>query len=122
MVPGGTDVVIATTRPVELMDLAVRWLLRHWKNGVVASADQSRLWFAHSFFHIPFGTDDEFFVFADGKKYVASKEDPTNIDMIHLLRRDNELTVVMDPGSTVGLELVDLLTHTKFPGPPDGQT
>jgi hypothetical protein len=118
MVPGGVDVVIPTQFPFQLMELAVRFLFARWKQGVVANADNSRLWFPDAYYMIPFGTDDEFFVFSDGKKYVASKEDPTNIDMIHLLRRDNELTVVMDPGSVVGQELVDTLTHTKFPGEP----
>lgn len=122
MVPGGTDVVIETTRPVELMELAVRYLFAHWKQSVVGSVDGTRLWFSQSYYQIPFGESTELFVFKDRNAYVASKEDPTNIDMIHLLRRDNDLTVVMDPGSAVGLELVDMLTHTKFPGPPDGQT
>ena len=74
------------------------------------------MWYPPWYFEIPFGETTEFFVYRDEKARKAAEVDPTNVDMIHLLRRSNELTVVMDPGSEIGAALVDTLTYTKFPG------
>lgn len=116
MTPGGVDVVIATNHPVELMELAVRWLFARWQHGVVCDVEGGRLWFPQSYYRIPFGESTELFVYPTETSFVASREDPTNINQIHLLRRDNELTVVMDAGSQVGAELAEVLKSTKFPG------
>lgn len=116
MVPGGTDVIIPTDRPVELMELAVRRLFVRWPHGVVCHPDGMRMWYPPWYFEIPFGDTTEFFVFPNDTARKCAEVDPTNVGMIHLLRRDNELTVVMDPGSEDGAALVDTLTHTKFPG------
>lgn len=116
MTPGGVDVVIPTDRPVELMELAVRRLFAMWPHGVVCHTDGRRQWGPMWYYEIPFGEATEFFVFRDEAARKASLVDPTNVDMIHLLRRDGELTVVMDPGSAIGAALVDTLSHTKFPG------
>jgi len=116
MTPGGIDAIIATSHPVELMELAVRWLFTHWKHGVACDAEGARLWFPQSYYRIPFGESTELFVYPTDKAFVASREDPTNIDQIHLLRTSGELTVVRDVESQVGEELVDMLRATKFPG------
>ena len=114
MTPGGTDVVISTDRPVELMELAVRWLFEKWPHGVVSSDEGT--WSRATFYLIPFGQKKELFVHRGLIDFDVSADDPTGVDMIHLLRRDTELTVVMDPGSPAGLALEKMLRATKFPG------
>jgi len=115
MIPGGTDAVISTSRPVELMELAVRWLFTHWKNAVVSSSSGNRTWCAQNYYEIPFGLSDELFVFSSVADFAASEADPDKLNYLHLLRRDNELTVVMASDSTEGPALVDTLKNTKFP-------
>lgn len=110
---GGTDYVIETPRPVELMELAVRWLMARWPECVVQNTIR-RSWTA---FHlIPLGREDEFFVFKDLGALADAAEDPRGLDVIHLLRLPGELTVVTDLGSAVGETLVAVLRSTKFPG------
>jgi len=98
------------------MELAVRWLFARWQHGLVCDTEGTRLWFPQSYYRIPFGESTELFVYPSQAAYVDSREDPTKVNQIHLLRRDNELTVVMDVGSRVGGELVEFLKNTKFPG------
>jgi hypothetical protein len=116
MTPGGIDAVISTSHPVELMELAVRWLFVRWQHGVVSDAEGARLWFPQSYYRIPFAESTELFVYSTQAAFVEAKEDLPTADWIHLLRTSGELTVVRDEASRVGEELVDMLRATKFPG------
>ena len=116
MTPGGKDVVVETTRPVELMELAVRWLFTHWKNAVVSNSSGNRTWCAQNYYEIPFGLSDELFVYQSIRDFAAAEENADTLNFIHLLRRDNDLTVVLAEDSREGYALVDTLKNTKFPG------
>jgi hypothetical protein len=116
MIPGGTDVVIETSRPVELMELAVRWLFSQWKLALACDANGAEKWFPQTFFNIPFGEHEELFVFPSKNHFDVSADQADTINYIHLLREEDALTVVMPTESREGAELVDVLKNTKFPG------
>lgn len=114
MQPGGTDTVIETTHPVELMEAAVRFLFTHWKDAVVSNSSATRTWCAQNYYEIPFGLNEELFVYRNIKDFAAD-EDADTMNFIHLLRGDGELTVVMANDSKEGFALVDVLKSMKFP-------
>ena len=116
MQPGGNDVVIETERPIELMEIAVRWLFTHWKDAVVLDADSRKNWYAQDYYEIPFGEKPELFVFRDFAELASTESASERTDFIHLIRRNREFTVVMDPDSKEGYVLCDLLKSTKFQG------
>jgi hypothetical protein len=116
MQPGGTDVVILTQRPVELMEFAVRWLFSQWKQALACDANGGEKWFPQTFFNIPFGEHEELFVFPSKKDFDVSGDQPDRVNYIHLLREEDALTVVMPIDSREGAELAEVLKNTKFPG------
>ena len=105
---GGNDYIIETTHPAELMEAATKWLMERWPDGLISVGKKCAggFWFNTGYHLIPFGTETELFFTAQ----IGGGE------LFHLLRRPGELTVVTDVGSIAGTELVDVLTHTRFPG------
>jgi len=114
MQPGGTDTIIETTHPVELMEAAVRFLFTHWKDAVVSNSSASTTWCAQNYYEIPFGLNEELFVYRNVKEFAASDDCTDLLNFIHLLRGDGELTVVMSNDSKEGFALVDVLKSTRF--------
>jgi hypothetical protein len=115
MTPDGKDVVVPTQQPIALMDLAVRLLFTQWPDATVLSGNGESRWSPNSFFQIPFGEEKELFVYPTAAASVKGEKDPTNVDLIHLVRGDAEVTVVMDPTSEAGRRLIDHLLATRFP-------
>jgi hypothetical protein len=95
---GGRDIIIPTTRGAEALDLAVRAVVRLWRNVVLEDAVSGQSF--RSYAEISFAGRREILAFRDlesAKLWDELGPDPSlNGTLIHFLLSEGELTVAVD--------------------------
>jgi hypothetical protein len=112
--PGGVDTVLATKRPVEILDMAVRFLQRQWPQMVVECAVTGEVY--RTFGAIPLAKKTELLLFRDEVSRILAEEDPRIVDMVHLIRGEKGITIVSDVGSKLAASLIAALKTVRLPG------
>jgi len=95
---GGSDVIIPVARDAEAMDLAVRAVVRLWRDVVIEDANTGEVFRRYA--DIDFARRREILCFRDpasAKLWDQLGADPSlDGTLIHLLRSEGELTVAID--------------------------